>query len=65
MTNRVLEFGTAKAGPGERGTGYIKVGELCDGSPVNMPVIILNASTPARWGRWTPATTSSPGCWTR
>jgi len=41
MTDRVLEFGTAKAGPGERGTGYIKVGELCDGSPVNMPVIIL------------------------
>ena len=42
MTERVLEFGTAKAGPGERGTGFIKVGELCDGSPINMPVIVLN-----------------------
>jgi len=44
--DRVLEFGTAKAGPGERGTGFIKVGELSDGSPVNMPVIILNGKNP-------------------
>ena len=44
--DRVLEFGTAKARPGEKGTGFIKVGELCDGSPVNMPVIILNGKNP-------------------
>ena len=43
---KVLEFGTAKAGPGEKGTGYIKVGELSDGAPVNMPVIILNGKNP-------------------
>jgi len=42
----VLEFGTAKAGPGEKGTGYIKVGELSDGAPVKMPVIILNGKNP-------------------
>jgi hypothetical protein len=42
----VLEFGSAKAVPGKKGTGYIKVGELCDGSPVNMPVIILNGKNP-------------------
>jgi hypothetical protein len=42
----VLKFGTAKAGPGQRETGYIKVGELCDGSPINMPVIILNGKNP-------------------
>ena len=44
--DRTLKFGSAKAGPGERGTGFIKVGELCDGSPVNMPVIILNGKNP-------------------
>jgi hypothetical protein len=46
MGDKVLEFGTAKAAPGERGTGYIKVGELCDGAPVKMPVIILNGKNP-------------------
>ena len=44
--DRVLEFGTAMAGPSKRGTGFIKVGELCDGSPINMPVIILNGRNP-------------------
>jgi predicted deacylase len=44
--SEVLKFGTAKAGPGERGTGYIKVGELPDGAPVKMPVIILNGKNP-------------------
>ena len=46
MTENILEFGTAKAGPGEKGTGFIKVGELSDGSPVDMPVIILNGKNP-------------------
>jgi len=46
MEANFLEFGTAKVGPGEKGTGYIKVGELSDGSPVNMPVIILNGKKP-------------------
>jgi len=46
MNGTILEFGTAKAKPGEKGTGYIKVGELSDGSPVNMPVIILNGKKP-------------------
>jgi len=46
MKGNLLEFGTAKAEPGEKGTGYIKVGELSDGSPVNMPVIILNGKNP-------------------
>jgi hypothetical protein len=36
---KIIEFGTAKAEPGHKGTGYIKVGELSDGSPVNMPVL--------------------------
>lgn len=44
--DRVLKFGTAEAAPGEKGTGFIKVGELSDGSPVNMPVIILNGKNP-------------------
>jgi hypothetical protein len=46
MGDKTLKFGTAKAAPGQRGTGYAKVGELSDGSPVNMPVIILNGKNP-------------------
>ena len=46
MSERALEFGTAKAGPGEKGNGFIKVAEFCDGSPLNTPVIILNGMNP-------------------
>ena len=48
MSERVLEFGTAKAGPGEKGNGFIKVAEFCDGSPLNTPIIILNGMNPGR-----------------
>lgn len=44
--NKTIEFGTTKASPGKKGTGYIRVGDLCDGSPIQMPVIILNGSKP-------------------
>jgi len=42
--DKILQFGTAKAGPGERGTGFVKAGELSDGSSVDIPVVILNGS---------------------
>jgi predicted deacylase len=37
-----IKVGTAEANPGSRGNGYLKIGEMADGSPVNIPVIILN-----------------------
>jgi len=39
-----ITVGTAKAHPGSRGTGYLKIGELADGSPVNVPAIVLNGA---------------------
>ncbi len=43
-----IEIGTAKAKPGTKATGYIYCGDLSDGSPVNVPVIILNGSEDGR-----------------
>ena len=39
-----IKVGTAEATPGSRGNGYLKIGEMADGSPVNIPVIILNGA---------------------
>jgi hypothetical protein len=38
----MITIGTASVGPGERGAGFLKVGELNDGSSVNIPIIIVN-----------------------
>jgi len=47
----MVEVGNATAGLGQKGTGYLKVAELSDGSPVNVPVIIVNGSKkgPTLW----------------
>jgi len=39
-----IEIGTAKARPGTKATGHIYCGDLSDGSPINVPVIVLNGS---------------------
>jgi predicted deacylase len=36
--------GSASAAPGQKATGFLKVAELNDGSPVNVPIIIVNGS---------------------
>jgi len=38
----MVEVGTASAGPGQKGTGFLRVLELSDGTPVNVPVIVAN-----------------------
>jgi predicted deacylase len=42
MITRTCEVGSASAAPGQKAYGYLKVAELRDGSPVNIPVIIIN-----------------------
>jgi len=37
-----IEIGTAKAKPGTKATGHIYCGDLSDGSPINVPVMVLN-----------------------
>jgi len=38
-------LGSASAGPGERGTGRLAVGEARDGSPIGLPVAVINGAT--------------------
>jgi len=47
----MVEVGTASAAPGQKGTGFLKVAELNDGSPVNIPILIVNGSKggPTLW----------------
>lgn len=46
MSSRIIEVGTAKAGPNQRSNGYLHVGDMPDGSPINLPVMILNGANP-------------------
>ena len=48
MSEEVIEVGTARASPKSRANGFLKVGESPDGTPINVPVIILNGSRPGR-----------------
>lgn len=41
-----FQIGSAKAGPGERANGYINVFEYIDGSPIMVPVIVVNGVRP-------------------
>lgn len=51
QTNREIHIGSARAGPGEKSKGYITVAWLCDASPVEIPVAIINGenSGPTLW----------------
>ena len=39
-----LRVGTAVAKQGEKGFGYLEVGETNDGAPIRIPVGIINGS---------------------
>jgi uncharacterized protein len=41
----MTSLGSASAGPGERATGRLAVGESRDGSPVGLPVAVINGAT--------------------
>lgn len=41
---QAINIGTAKAEPGKTGCGFLKVAELNDGSPVEVPVAIINGA---------------------
>ncbi|PSQ19543.1 deacylase [Halobacteriales archaeon QS_8_69_26] len=41
-------LGTASAGPGEVDTGRLRVGESRDGSPVGLPVAVINGERPGK-----------------
>lgn len=47
----IIKVGSASATSGKKGTGYLKVAEFNDGSPVSVPVIIVNGSEegPSLW----------------
>ena len=40
----MVTLGTASAAPGEIDTGRLEVGESRDGSPVGLPVAVINGS---------------------
>jgi predicted deacylase len=42
----VLQIGSATAAKCSRSNGFLKVGELADGSAINLPVIVLNGADP-------------------
>ena len=64
MAKSIISIGTASAAPGKRGTGFIKVGEMPDGSPINTPVIILNGANdgPTVWLHALEDGNEYPGC---
>ena len=41
----MVTFGTASAAPGEIDTGRLEVGETRDGSPIGLPVAVVNGAT--------------------
>ncbi|ADD05004.1 AstE family protein [Natrialba magadii ATCC 43099] len=41
-------LGTASAGPGEIDTGRLEVGETRDGSPIGLPVAVINGAQPGK-----------------
>ena len=44
----MITLGTARASPGETDTGRLEVGETRDGSPVRLPVAVINGSGEGR-----------------
>lgn len=42
----MAQFGTARALPGETDTGRLSVGETRDGSPMELPVAVINGAAP-------------------
>lgn len=42
--NGVIKIGGAKAEPGTRSCGHLRVAETVDGAPVNVPIIIVNGA---------------------
>jgi predicted deacylase len=43
---RVLQIGDIQAAPGEKAKGYLTVAWLCDASPVEVPVMLINGQKP-------------------
>jgi len=41
-----IVVGTAKAAPGARGRGHLRIGTLPDGTPMQIPVMIVNGAKP-------------------
>lgn len=64
MPKSTISVGSASAESGKRSTGYIKVGEMPDGSPINTPVIILNGAKegPTVWLHALEDGNEYPGC---
>lgn len=46
MSKEILKIGTAAAKPGVKSFGSLSVGELSDGSPVDIPIILVNGVRP-------------------
>lgn len=46
LQNMSFNIGSVKSNPGERANGYIKIFEYLDGSPILMPVIVVNGIKP-------------------
>jgi len=48
---KTVTVGSASAAPGEKATGFLKAAEFNDGSPINVPVIVVNGSKegPSLW----------------
>jgi len=40
----MITLGTARASPGETDTGRLEVGETRDGSPVRLPIAVINGA---------------------
>jgi hypothetical protein len=64
MSSKTIEVGSAKAGANQRSNGYLNVGDLPDGSPINLPVMILNGanSGPVLWLHGLEDGNEYPGC---
>ena len=46
--NDVLQVGPLRAGPGERIDGYLPAGELADGTPIRIPISLINGARPGK-----------------
>lgn len=64
MSKSTISVGSASAAPGKKATGYLKVGEMPDGTPTNVPVIVLNGAKegPTLWLHALEDGNEYPGC---
>lgn len=45
MSQKKIVIGTAEASPGQKGKGFVHVANRPDGTPINIPVIIVNGAS--------------------